>query len=288
MKRFILLISLLLILGLVGCQQPQKVDIAATTLPVYEFTARLCQGTDLTVTRLITENVSCLHDYSLKVEQMLAIESAGVVIVNGAGLEDFMEDALHGKTIVEASQGCALLEPHHDHGHHHEHDHAQDPHIWLSPIHARQMVQTIYDYLCTAYPQHQAVFQKNHTDLTAQLDALQRYGEETLSDLSCRQLITFHDGFGYLAESFDLAIVRAVEEDAGSEASARERIELISLVQEKQLPAVFTEKNGSVSAASVISAETGVPVYALDMAMSGDSYFDSMYHNINVLKEALQ
>jgi len=288
MKRIILLISLLLLLGLLGCQQPQNADIAATTLPVYEFTARLCQGTDLTVTRLITENVSCLHDYSLKVEQMQAIESAGVVIVNGAGLEDFMEDALHGKTIVEASQGCALLEPHHDHGHHHEHDHAQDPHIWLSPIHAKQMVQNIYDYLCTAYPQHQAVFQKNHTDLTAQLDALQQYGEETLSGLSCRQLITFHDGFGYLAESFDLEIVRAVEEEAGSEASARELIELISLVKENQLPAVFTEKNGSVSAASVISAETGVPVYALDMAMSGDSYFDSMYHNINVLKEALQ
>ena len=288
MKRIILLISLLLLLGLLGCQQPQNADIAATTLPVYEFTARLCQGTDLTVTRLITENVSCLHDYSLKVEQMQAIESAGVVIVNGAGLEDFMEDALHGKTIVEASQGCDLLEPHHDHGHHHEHDHAQDPHIWLSPIHARQMVQNIYDYLCTAYPQHQAVFQKNYDDLTAQLDALQRYGEETLSGLSCRQLITFHDGFGYLTESFDLEIVRAVEEEAGSEASARELIELISLVQEKQLPAVFTEKNGSVSAASVISAETGIPVYALDMAMSGDSYFDSMYHNINVLKEALQ
>ena len=79
----------------------------------------------------------------------------------------------------------------------------------------------------------------------------------------------------------------AMEEESGSEASARELIEIIALVETENVKAIFTECNGSVSAAKILSAETGVPVYALDMAMSGDSWFDAMYYNIDTLKEAL-
>ena len=87
------LIFILLISWLSGCTPDHSADLVATTLPVYEFTSRLCQGTDLTVTRLITESVSCLHDYTLQVNQMLAIENAQAVVISGAGLEDFLDDA---------------------------------------------------------------------------------------------------------------------------------------------------------------------------------------------------
>ena len=53
------------------------------------------------------------------------------------------------------------------------------------------------------------------------------------------------------------------------------------------LPAIFTERNSSASAASVISRETGAQIYELDMAMAGDSYFDAMYRNMDSIKEAL-
>jgi len=78
-----------------------------------------------------------------------------------------------------------------------------------------------------------------------------------------------------------------VEEESGSEASAQELIALIGIVTEHHLSAVFTEVYGSVSAAEVISRETGVPCYTLDMAMGGSSYFDAMYHNINTIREAM-
>ena len=59
-------------------------------------------------------------------------------------------------------------------------------------------------------------------------------------------------------------------------------------MREHELPAVFTEVNGSPSAASVIRAETGTAVYALDMAMGGSDYFQAMEYNFDTLKEALQ
>ena len=79
-----------------------------------------------------------------------------------------------------------------------------------------------------------------------------------------------------------------MEEESGSEASAQELIRLVREVEAHHLPAVFTEKSGSVSAAEVVSRETGCAVYTLDMAISADSYFKAMYHNIDTMKEALQ
>ena len=283
MKKLFILILLLILLS--GCAQNEKSQVAATTLPVWEFTTAICENTGISVTRLITENVSCLHDYSLRVTQMQALESCDVVILNGAGLEVFMEDILNDAdkiidTSIELELSCG-----HEHG---EHGHEHDPHIWLSPANAKQMCQTIYAELSALYPTHKSQMEANLSRLLAQLDELQRYGEEALQSLTCRELITFHDGFSYFAESFDLHILKAVEEESGSEASAKELIELINTIKTHNLQAIFTEINGSTSAAEIIATETGTKIFTLDMAIAGESYFDAMYHNIDTIKEALE
>ena len=280
---------LLLVILLCGCNNStQSPQIAATTMPVYCFTARLCENTDLRVTPLITENVSCLHDYTLQVSQMRIIEETEHIVISGAGLEEFLEDTLHGKSVIDASAGIKLLEGcHHDHEEGHSHSHAEDPHIWLSPENAKLMAQNICRELSREYPRYAPTLEANLSALLAELDALQAYGESQLASLACREIITFHDGFSYLAHSFDLTILEALEEESGSEASAKELIGLIGLVREHELPAIFTEKNGSVSAAAILSSETGAAVYELDMAMAGEDYFEAMYRNIDTLKEAL-
>lgn len=291
MKRIlVLLVVLITALFSAGCQGSNApAQVAATTLPVYEFTLRLCQNTDITVTRLVTENVSCLHDYSLTVRQVKALESAQTVVISGGGLEHFLEDALQNSTaVIDSSEGIAFThcEENHDHADH-IHSHETDPHIWLSPQHAMTMATNICRELQIIYPQHTEVFAANLNSLLMDLLTLEEYGKEQLKTLSSREIITFHDGFGYFAEAFQLTILKAVEEESGSEASASELKELVSLVKDHNLPAIFTEKNGSVSAAKILSNETGVKAFSLDMAMSGNSYFKAMYHNINTVKEAL-
>ena len=288
MKRLFIIIVLLSFL-LTGCSSSGPANIAATTLPVYEFTSRLCEGTGFTVTRLVTESVSCLHDYSLNVHQVKAAESATLIVISGAGLEDFMEDLLTGKSVIDASSGISILECEHTHedGHSHSHHHEADSHIWLSPDNAMIMAKNICEGLSDAYPQYADTFSANLVKLTEDLEALRSYGEAQLAELSTRDMITFHDGFGYFAQAFQLHILEAVEEESGSEASARELKHLIGIVKEHALPALFTEVNGSCSAAEVIARETGTKVYTLDMAMGGDSYFDAMFHNIETIKEAM-
>jgi ABC-type Zn uptake system ZnuABC Zn-binding protein ZnuA len=289
MKRILALVGLLSIL-LCGCGvQTEAADIAATTLPVYQFTTMLCEGTGLTVTRLVNESVSCLHDYSLQVSQVRAVEQARLIVISGAGLEDFMEDLLQDRQVIDASQGISLLESCHDHAHEHEgHHHEHDAHIWLSPVNAMVMAQNICRGLCAQFPEHKSFFEENLNSLLLQLQDLQNYAEVQLRDLSSRELITFHDGFSYLAQAFDLQILAAVEEESGAETSAKELIRLIELVQQHDLGAIFTEQNGFTASAAIISRETGAAIFTLDMAISGNDYFAAMYHNIQTIREALQ
>ena len=285
---------MLLVMLLCGCSAEPRADIAATTLPVYQFTTRLTAGTDLTVTRLVTENVSCLHDYTLTVDQMKAIEKAHVVVISGAGLEDFLEEALQSaQAVIDSSAGIPLMEGEH---HHHEgeqkeddsHHHEQDPHLWLSPACAMEQAKNICAGLSAEYPQYRDVFEENLTLLLNDLQKLEDYGKQQLSTLSSREILTFHDGFGYLAHAFDIEIVEAIEEESGAEASAKELIHMIKEVQHHGIRAIFVEENGSGSAASIIAAETGATKSTLSMAMSGDDYFSAMYANIDALKEALK
>ena len=102
MKRPILSMLLSVLLLLPGCtqapsgsSQEEGLTVLATTYPVYLFARTVAQGVEgVTVERLNTGSVSCLHDYTLSVDDMKKIEGADVIAMNGAGLEDFMDDAL--------------------------------------------------------------------------------------------------------------------------------------------------------------------------------------------------
>lgn len=293
MKKLPIIILLLLLLS--GCGARPQADIAATTLPVFQFTQRITEGSGLTVARLVTEEVSCLHDYTLTVGQMKAIEGADVVVLSGAGLEEFLDDALDSAdTVIDTSVNVPLLEGGHHHHHEgeepaeEEHHHEHDPHIWLSPACAAIQAENICTGLSAEYPEYAALFEENLGILLAELKKLEDYGSAQLSGLSRREILTFHDGFAYLADAFDIEIVEAIEEESGAEASAKELIHLIDEVRRHDIAAIFVEENGSGSAASIIAAETGLTTGTLSMAMSGDDYFSAMYANIDSLKEALQ
>ncbi len=274
----VLLLALCLMTGC-GSRTAAENGVAATTGPVAQFAQAIVAGTGVTVAQVITDSVSCLHDYSLSVGQMEAIARSRVVLISGAGLEAFMEDAIAGAAaLVDCSQGVDLLEG----------GEGPDPHIWLDPDRAARMAENIVQGLSASYPDKADAFRANGDALIQRLRDLKAYGQSQLSALSCRELITFHDGFGYLADAFDLEILAAMEEESGSEVSARDLTALIQLAEAHQLPAVFTEVNGSASAASILQAETGAVSASLDMAMGGTDYFEAMTRNIDTLKEALQ
>jgi len=233
--RILPVLLAILLLTACGSAPVEEGVLAATTGPVAQFAQAIVEGTDLTVRQVITDSVSCLHDYSLSVRQMKMTEQAELVVISGAGLEEFMEDILVDKNVLDCSEGISLLEmgsghhheeESHDHGHGHHHEH--DPHIWLSPVNAAYMAQNICAGLTANYPEYESIFNENLALLKQELEALQAYGESALAALSCRNLITFHDGFGYLADAGDWPKTESLDsfsgEDGGDQRMDAQRI----------------------------------------------------------------
>lgn len=265
------------------------IHILATTYPVYLFTTAVTEGVEgVEVTRLIQEEISCLHDYTLTVNDMKAIEAADVIVMNGVGLEDFMSDALatSDAPVIDCSERVELLEAMGHEGH--DHDTEYDPHIWMDEGNVSVMLENITKALSDLDPDHGETYEVNR----AAADAALGYDADKLSQLSGKPLITFHDGFQYFAQATGLDLLKAIEEEEGAEASAAEIKEIVGLIGEYDIPAIFTEKNGSDATAQAISRETGCGVEQLDLVMSGDGsgiqpYVDAMNQNIDTILEAL-
>lgn len=307
MKRLLTLMCILVLLA--GCTpaapaQEDTLTITATTYPVYLFALALTENIPkVKVERLDTGSVSCLHDYTLSVNDMKKIERADVLALSGAGLEDFMSDALAATRarVIDCSQGIELLPAagHHNHDHSDEGHGHFDPHYWLDPILAQTMVDNLYTGLSRAMPQQDATLFAN----TQQILTLLQNTAESISfyaDMAVQKgvafpgMVTFHDGFQYLAKSCDMNILTSIEEEAGSEASAKEMSRVIRLIKEENIPVIFTEVNGADASAKAIAREAGCAVLPLSMLMDGRDpspedpspitpYIDTLYNNVQTI-----
>lgn len=302
MKRLIPLLLLLLLLCGCGGEAQARFTVACTTYPVYLLANTVAGDVEgVEVALVVDQQVSCLHDYTLTVRDMKTLERADVLAINGAGLEDFLGDALAGKTVIDCDEGIALKTGDEDHGedHHedcetgHHHDGA-DPHIWMDPRSYAQMARNLAAGLAEQDPAYAGVY-LDRGEAAAQ--ELEGFYEELCNapagqQAAGRDIITFHDGFAYFADAFGLHIAASIEEEEGAEASAKALRETIDIVQREGLPAVFVEENGSDKAAGVIRQECGVAVYTLSMVMSGEAgddisaYERRMEENIKTIGEA--
>lgn len=293
-----LVLALTLLLS--GCTRPPaeedpQLHILATTYPVYLLTTALTEGVEgVEVSLLVNSQTSCLHDYTLTVKDMKVIERADVIVMNGAGLEDFMADALAASdaAVIDCSEGMDLLptleHAGHD-GHHHEEE--QDPHIWMDPHQAGQMLERIAAGLAALEEDKAQAYGDNASAALGKLSQVDPWYRDTIYPPF--PLITFHDGFQYFASANGFRLLKAIEEEEGSTASAAEIKEIVALIEEYDVSAIFVEKNGSRATADVIAQETGCAVCELDMLMSGagsgiQPYLDAMNANIKTILEALQ
>ena len=280
-------------------QQEEKLTIVATTYPVYLVASAVTEGVEgVEVLRLDTGSTSCLHDYNLTVNDMKKIERADVIAMSGVGLEEFMEDALatSDALTIDCSEGVHLLEneSHHhdedDHGHDgHDHGHF-DSHYWMDMGNAAVMVDNIAAALCELDVPNAQTYRTNAMEQGLVIRAWDSNLEDSFrqaedAGVNIPGLITFHDGFRYFCHAYGLDLLESIEEEAGSEASAKEIVEITRLVKEHNIPVIFTEVNGSDATAKAVSRETGCSLAQLSMIMDGPdddlgTYLNAMLENM--------
>jgi ABC-type Zn uptake system ZnuABC Zn-binding protein ZnuA len=118
-------------LGLAGCASPatptaEGISVVATTTQVADFTVQVA-GDAAQVTSLIQPNQSS-HSFDPTAADLAALADADVLIINGAGLEEWLDSAIEASgfagTTIDASSGVALLQFAEGEEHAHEGDEA--------------------------------------------------------------------------------------------------------------------------------------------------------------------
>lgn len=304
----------LLISFTAGCSHKKKTDESRTVLssffPVHITLLNLLKDVTGIESALLTGKGSgCLHDYQLTPADMSNLEKADCIVINGAGMESFMDDYLYKRsdiTIIDASANNTLLhddektitfdsrhnhEHHHDHNHEHHHHETVNPHVWLSPSQYIIQIQTITSGLCSWDTANAALYRKNGNDYVTRVRRMKDDLDSLLRDITHRDIITFHSAFSYLASDYDLTVQAVIQQIPGQEPSAAELIELIKIIKSHNIRSVFVEPQYHSKTAEVLSRETGVRVDTLDPVVTGnlnpDAYINAMLKNGQVLHAAL-
>lgn len=262
--------------------------IVTSFYPIYVFTSNIALDIPgVRVENMTEPQTGCLHDYQLVPADMKTLEKADIFVINGAGMESFLDKVisqLPDLEIIEASEGIPLLKD----------EHGEDnPHVWVSISGAIQEVRNIAEGLAGLDPENAELYRKNCEEYVKRLEALKDRMHEALKDIKTRDIVTFHEAFPYFAQEFGLNVVSVVEREPGSEPSAGELAETIRIIQDLDVKVLFTEPQYSTRAADSIASQTGAKVYTLDPVVTGpkdaapDSYEKTMDENLKVLIEAL-
>lgn len=267
----------------------EKVTIVTSFYPIFIFTSNIVAGIDnVELINLANNSTGCLHDYNLTSNNMKTLENADVLVINGLGMETFIERVVKDfpkLKIVEASKGITPIS---ENG-------VINPHVWVSVGGAIEEVKKIGDGLGSIDIKNKDKYAENTQSYVKRLEVLNKKMKENLKKIEGSNIVTFHEAFPYFARDYGLNIATVIESEPGVEPAAASIKESIKVIKEKNIKALFVEPQYSPTAANTISKETGAKIYSLDpivMPISSAKVFDTyetiMEHNMYVLLEALK
>lgn len=300
-KRFtalVLILGAMSIAVLAGCTGADKNEdkaqgstytIVTSFYPIYVFTKNIIgELHQVELVNMTEPQTGCLHDYQLMPADLKTLEKADAFVINGAGMEAFMDKVIKQRSdlkVIEAAKGIELLK---------DENGEENPHVWVSITGAIAEVKNIAEGLAAADTKNAAVYRENADKYIQKLRQQSDKMHRELDGLKNKNIVTFHEAFPYFAKEFGLNIVSVVEREPGTEPSAGELAELVDQIKETGVKLLFAEPQYSKKAAETIAKETGAKVYLLDPVVTGeraasaDSYVRAMEENLRVLVEAFR
>jgi len=237
------------------------------------------------------------HVYSPSPGDAKTLMAAKLVVVNGLGFEGWMDRLVQASAtkavVVVASTGVA---PRRASGLAHGSG-GIDPHAWQSVGNVRIYVGNIRDALIRVDPGARAAYEANAAAYLERLDRLDDEVRRTIATIppARRKVITTHDAFGYFAADYGVEFVAEQGVSTETEASARDVAQIIQLIRQHGIPAIFFENVTDPRLLKRIAAETGARVGGTlySDALTGPegpapTYVDLMRHNVAEMVAALK
>lgn len=217
------------------------------------------------------------HLYKATRDDVARMLRADIIFYNGLVLEGKMSDAFirvarSGKpvyAVTELLPEDSLIEPEGAEG-------LYDPHVWMDPRAWGRAAELITDKLVQHDRAGTATYRRNLVGLLARIQDLDAYAERAIGSIPERQrvLVTAHDAFSYFARRYNIRVEGIQGLSTESEAGVRRIQELVALLVERQIPAVFVET--SVSDRNVQALVEGTRAGGHNVAIGGALFSDAM------------
>jgi len=194
---------------------------------------------------------------------------------------------------VHAKEGAAK-DPHA--GDEEEEPHAigdNDPHYWLDPARAIIVVTRMTDELAKIDPAHSGDYKHRAEEYIQKLKALDADVQQKAHSIPAgKQLVTFHDAYGYLLERLGVKLAAVVQVSPGVEPSPRDVADAFRIMRSIGQRMVFKEPAESATAVATIARELGGEVLVLDpmdteISESGKTYLERLHGDLQVLMRAI-
>ena len=293
MKVRILSVITILILFFTGCDQVEEkekvgVNIVTSFYTTYVFTKNITKDVpNVNVENMSDNHSGCLHDYHLDTKDMKKIENADVFVINGAGLESFLEKVYEKEDLylIDASEDLDLIQS--------KYEDKPNEHTWLSISNAILQVDKIATKLAEIDKDNADKYIENKDLYIERLKQLRNELRESLYDVNKDiKIVTTHDAFAYFANDFDIEITDVIEKEEGQSPTQKEMKAIIDNIKENDVCGIFIEPDYSNKLAQTIANESNVKVYTLDSITSGDGniydYENKMKQNIETIRESIK
>jgi zinc/manganese transport system substrate-binding protein len=234
------------------------------------------------------------HVYEPKPADLIAIRQARVVVVNGLGMEGWMDRLVRASgtkaEIVVATRGVAsrrMVEEGHA---------TTDPHAWQDPRNGLIYASNVADGLSRADPAGAAVYRAGADRLSAALRETDTWIAAQFAGIAParRKIITSHDAFGYFGARYGIKFVGVQGISTDAEPSARDIAALVAQIRRERIKAVFVENMTDPRVAAALAREAGASVgptvYSDALSPPGgpaDTYLGMFRHNVPLFARAM-
>ncbi|MGG1658058.1 metal ABC transporter substrate-binding protein [Brevibacillus sp. NRS-1366] len=172
----------------------------------------------------------------------------------------------------------------------------EDPHAWLDIRNGIKYAENARDALIKIDPDHRGAYEQNAKQYIEKLDALHQEAvkQYNLIPKEQRVLVTSEGAFKYFSEAYQFDAAYIWEINAENQGTPEQVRQVVDLIREKKIPALFVETSIDPRSMEMVSRETGVPIVGTVFTDSlgkpgedGDTYIKMMEWNIKTIYDGL-
>ena len=216
------------------------------------------------------------HAYRQTRTDIVAMSNADLVLWHGLYLEAQMEEFM--RSLAEDSNVVAVAEtlPKNMLIGHDDYEDKYDPHVWMNPNLWSRVVVAVRDALIETKPEEEATFRANADRHLEDLRKLANYTTNVLSSVPSedRILLTSHDAFNYFGSAYGFEVMGIQGISTESEAGLNRISELVDMLVERDVGAVFVES--SVSDRNIRALVEGAAAKGHEVVIGGELFSDAM------------